>query len=140
MFKNRLSSPKFPLSPRSFLEAGYSHGFWSWLSKNKCTGGPFQSFVKIDPSSTVFPLLTSYRIYQLAILRGSLHWKEPIQISNAANQQCQLLNNINIQKHSFDNKYLPSIQMFLEITFSYSQLQNHTVFQWQMLHSCPVLL
>lgn len=102
--------------------------------------GPSSLFVKIDPSSTVFPLLTSYRIYQLAILRGSLHWKEPIQISNAANQQCQLLNNINIQKHSFDNKYLPSIQMFLEITFSYSQLQNHTVFQWQMLHSCPVLL
>ena len=105
-------------------------------------GGPSSLFVKIDPSSTVFPLLTrtSYRIYQLVILKGSLHWKEPIQISNAANQQCQLLNNVKIQKHSFDNKYLPSIQMFLDITFSYSQLQNHTVFQWQMLHSCPVLL
>lgn len=88
--------------PQVFLEAGYSYGFWSWLSKNKCTGGPSSVLVKIDPSSTVFPLLTrtSYRIYQLVILRGSLHWKEPFQISNAANQQCQLLYNVKIQKHS----------------------------------------
>lgn len=65
-------------------------------------GGPSSLFVKIDPSSTVFPLLTrtSYKIYQLVILKGSLHWKEPIQISNAANQQCQLPNNVKIQKHS----------------------------------------
>ena len=63
-------------------------------------GGPSSLFVKIDPSSTVFPLLTrtSYRIYHLVILKGSLHWKEPIQISNAANQQCQL--HVKIQKHS----------------------------------------
>ena len=34
--------------------------------------GPSSLFVKIDPSSTVFPLLTrtSYRIYQLAIFKG----------------------------------------------------------------------
>ena len=70
--------------------------------RHSAQGGPSSLFVKIDPSSTVFPLLTrtSYRIYQLVILKGSLHWKEPIQISNAANQQCQLLNNVKIQKHS----------------------------------------
>lgn len=65
-------------------------------------GGPSSLFVKIDPYRTVFPLSTrtSDRFYQLVVLRCSLHWKEPFQIRNAANQRCKLLNKVKIQKQS----------------------------------------
>lgn len=72
------------------------------LVRISAQGSPSSLLVKIDPSSKVFPLLTrtSYRFYQLVILRCSLHWKEPLQTSNAANQQSKLLNKVKIQKHS----------------------------------------
>ena len=48
------------------------------LVRISAQGGPSSLFVKIDPFITVFPLLTrtSYRFYQLVILRCSLHWKK----------------------------------------------------------------